>query len=337
MSTKDNISNFFESLEDKKARCLLCAHRCVISNNSKGICKVRENKNGIIISLNKNIFIALNIDPIEKKPLFHFLPGSKSFSVATEGCNFKCLFCQNHEISQIGERKIRGNYVPSAKIVDLAIANDCQSISYTYTEPTIFFETAYEIGVMARDRSLKNVFVTNGYLTKETSKKSKDFLDAANVDLKCFSEEKYKKYCGATLKGVLQGIDYLLEAGVLIEITTLIVPGFNDNREEFRQIAKFIGSRSKEIPWHISRFFPNYKMSDKSPTPLEMLEMAEESGREEGLKYIYKGNVWGEGEDTFCPNCKSVLIQRQGFDILKNVLHNGVCPHCGERIYGIFS
>lgn len=336
MSTKDSASPFYEELEGKKVRCLLCAHKCVIANNSKGICKVRQNKEGILYALNKNIFVALNIDPIEKKPLFHFLPGSRSFSVATEGCNFKCVFCQNYEISQIGEREIRGRFVPSEKVVELAVENNCRSISYTYTEPTVFFETAYETGILARKKGLKNVFVTNGYISREAALKIKDFLDAANVDLKSFSEETYKKYCGATLKGVLEGIDFLLEAGILLEITTLIVPEMNDSEDELKKIAKFIASRSKEIPWHISRFFPNYKMEDRSPTSLESLNLAETLGKEEGLKYIYKGNVWGEGEDTSCPSCKKLLIQRQGFEILKNVVNNGICPHCGEKIYGLF-
>lgn len=336
MFTKDNISPFYEVMEGKKVRCLLCAHRCVISNRSKGICKVRMNKEGILYTLNKNIFVALNIDPIEKKPLFHFFPGSLSFSVATEGCNFKCLFCQNYEISQLGERKIRGKYVHSERIVELAIENNCKSISYTYTEPTIFFETAFEIGLLAREKGLKNVFVTNGYITKETTIKTKEFLDAANVDLKSFSDENYKKYCGASLKGVLAGIDNLLEAGILLEVTTLIIPGMNDNAEELRKIAKFIASRSKDIPWHISRFFPNYKMGNRNPTSIESLNLAESIGKEEGLKYVYKGNVWGEGENTFCPKCNKLLIERRVFEILKNVVNNGICPHCGEKIYGVF-
>jgi pyruvate formate lyase activating enzyme len=336
MSIKDSASPFYEVIEGKKVRCTLCAHRCVISDNSKGICKVRQNKEGAIYTLNKNFFVALNIDPIEKKPLFHFLPGSRSFSIATEGCNFRCLFCQNYDISQIGEREIRGKFVPSEKVVELVIENNCQTISYTYTEPTIFFETAYEVGVLARAIGLKNVFVTNGYLTKESAEKTKDFLDAANVDLKSFSDDTYKKYCGATLKGVLEGIDNLLEAGILLEITTLIIPEMNDSEDELRNIAKFIASRSKDIPWHISRFFPNYKMEDRNPTSLKSLNLAETIGKEEGLNYIYKGNVWGEGEDTFCPSCKKLLIQREGFEILKNVVNNGICPHCGEKIYGFF-
>lgn len=336
MSTNDNKSLFYNTLENHKVQCFLCAHRCTIAEKQRGICKVRENRGGSLFSLNKNFFIALNVDPIEKKPLYHFYPGSKSFSIATEGCNFKCVFCQNYEISQIGKREIRGRFVPSEKIVEFALKNSCRSISYTYTEPVIFFETAYDIGILAKEKNLKNVFVTNGYLTKETSLKAKDFLDAANVDLKSFKEETYRKYCGATLKGVLEGIDSLLEIGVLLEITTLIVPGINDDENELREIARFIASRSKNIPWHISRFFPNFKMEDNNPTPLETLTMAEKIGKAEGLKYVYTGNVWGKKEDTICPECKNILIERDGFEILKNVINNGICPHCGENIYGAF-
>ncbi len=336
MSIKDNKSLFYEVLEDKKVRCLLCAHRCVIPDNQRGICKVRENRGGALFILNKNLFIALNVDPIEKKPLYHFLPGSKSFSVATEGCNFRCVFCQNYEISQIDKREIRGKFIPAEKIVEFAIENSCKSISYTYTEPVIFFETAYDVGVLAKEKGLKNVFVTNGYITKEVSLKAKDFLDAANVDLKSFNKETYRNYCGATLKGVLEGIDNFLEAGVLIEITTLIIPEMNDGASELREIAKFIASRSKDIPWHISRFFPHFKMEDRAPTSLQTLKMVEKIGKEEGLKYVYIGNVWGEGEDTFCPNCNRMLIERQGFEIMRNVIDNGLCPQCGEKIYGYF-
>jgi len=297
---------------------------------------VRENRGGALFILNKNLFIALNVDPIEKKPLYHFLPGSKSFSVATEGCNFRCVFCQNYEISQIDKREIRGKFIPAEKIVEFAIENSCKSISYTYTEPVIFFETAYDVGVLAKEKGLKNVFVTNGYITKEVSLKAKDFLDAANVDLKSFNKETYRNYCGATLKGVLEGIDNFLEAGVLIEITTLIIPEMNDGASELREIAKFIASRSKDIPWHISRFFPHFKMEDRAPTSLQTLKMVEKIGKEEGLKYVYIGNVWGEGEDTFCPNCNRMLIERQGFEIMRNVIDNGLCPQCGEKIYGYF-
>lgn len=336
MSTKDNEASFYEIFDNKKVRCFLCSHRCIISENSKGLCNVRENIDGKLYTLNKNIFIALNIDPIEKKPLFHFLPGSLSFSIATEGCNFKCLFCQNFEISQIGERKIRGKFVPSERIIELAIENNCKSISYTYTEPTIFFETAYEVGLLAREKGIKNVFVTNGYLTKEATTKAKDFLDAANVDLKCFSKDIYTKYCGATLKKVLEGIDNLLEMGIIVEITTLIVPEINEEESQLKEIANFIASRSKDIPWHISRFFPHYKMENKYPTSLKSLDLAEKLGKEAELKYIYKGNVWGEGENTFCPNCNKLLIERKGFEILKNVIDNGNCSYCGTRLYGFF-
>ncbi len=338
MSTKNELfeSPFYEKLDEKKVRCTLCNHRCLIVENKKGICNVRKNVGGKLYSLNKNLFIALNIDPIEKKPLFHFMPGSFSFSIATVGCNFRCLFCQNYEISQIEEREVVGSFFESKEIVEKAVEEGCRSISYTYTEPTIFFETAYEVGVLARDKGLKNIFVTNGYISKEATLKAKDFLDAANVDLKSFKKETYTHYCGATLQGVLEGIDNLLEAGCFIEITTLLVPGVNDGEDELRAIAKFIASRSKEIPWHISRFFPNYKMENCHPTPLPNIEKAFKIGKEEGLEYVYKGNVWGEGENTYCPKCNALLIERRGFEVLRNLVDNGICVSCGRKINGFF-
>lgn len=337
MSTRDELfeSSFCNKEKENRVRCTLCYHKCLISEGKSGICGVRKNIEGKLYALNKNLFTALNVDPIEKKPLFHFLPATFSFSVATEGCNFKCNFCQNSDISQIdGEPK--GRKITSEKIVEMAIENGCASISYTYTEPTIFFETAFEIGVIARESGLKNVFVTNGYITKEATKRAKNFLDASNVDLKCFSENTYKKIMGATLKGVLEGIDNLLEIGCFVEITTLIIPSMNDSDEELKEIAKFISSRSADIPWHISRFFPHYKMEGIAPTPISTLEKASKIGREEGLKYVYIGNVWGKGENTHCPNCGKLLIERMGFEVLKNLVDNGKCFACGEKINGVF-
>lgn len=330
------LSPFYEEKENNRVKCLLCNHYCIISEGKRGLCNVRENINGKLYSLNKNLFIAINIDPIEKKPLYHFYPASKSLSIATMGCNFKCPFCQNYDISQIREKDIRGTYIPSEKIVELALKNQCISISYTYSEPTIFFETAYEIGAIAREKGIKNVFVTNGYLSKETQKKAKEFLDAANIDLKSFKDSTYQRVCGASLNGVLNTIEAFYKEGIVIEITTLIVPGMNDSLEELKDIARFILSLSPEIPWHISRFFPHFKMANVQPTPLNVIDSAYKIGKDVGLKYVYKGNVWGEGENTFCPDCGILLIERMGFEIIRNVLNNNKCPNCSKEIYGVF-
>ncbi|HLE88257.1 MAG TPA: AmmeMemoRadiSam system radical SAM enzyme, partial [Candidatus Brocadiaceae bacterium] len=264
---------FFEKLDDKRVKCNLCRHHCVIEDGKKGICRVRENHGGVLYSLVYRKLISENIDPIEKKPLYHFYPGTTSFSVATVGCNFRCLNCQNYEISQLpkGIGQIVGRDVAPEKIVEDALSHSCKSIAYTYTEPTIFFEYAYEIAKIATQKSLKNVFVTNGYTTREALTTIKPFLHAANVDLKSFSDETYKKLCGARLENVLDCIRSYKEMGIWIEITTLVIPEINDSESELRQIAEFIKSVGPEIPWHVSRFYPRYRLIEKPPTPVDTL------------------------------------------------------------------
>ncbi|MFO0794464.1 MAG: AmmeMemoRadiSam system radical SAM enzyme [Candidatus Brocadiaceae bacterium] len=329
---------FFEKLENKKVRCYLCRHHCIIEDGRKGICRVRENRGGILYSLVYRKLISENIDPIEKKPLFHFYPGSTSFSIATAGCNFKCLNCQNYEISQLPRdfEQILGRDVAPEQIVEDALDNHCMSISYTYTEPTIFFEYAYETAQRATQKNLKNVFVTNGYTTREALSTIKPFLHAANVDLKSFSDETYKKVCGARLEPVLDCIRSYKELGIWIEITTLIIPEINDSKSELRRIAEFIKSVGAEIPWHVSRFYPRYRLMEKPPTPVDTLRMAREIGLEVGLRYVYEGNVPGEGgENTYCYSCKRVLIKRYGYQITENNLVNQRCPSCNAAIDGI--
>ncbi len=329
---------FFEKLENKKVRCYLCRHRCVIEDGKKGICRVRENHDGILYSLVYKKLISDNVDPIEKKPLYHFFPGSTAFSVATAGCNFRCLNCQNYEISQLpkGQELIVGRDVAPEKIVDDALHYQCKSIAYTYTEPTIFFEYAYEIAKIAFQKSIKNVFVTNGYTTREALTAIKPYLHAANVDLKTFSDETYKKLCGARLEHVLDCIRSYKELGIWIEITTLIIPGINDSAYELRQIAEFIRSVGPEIPWHVSRFYPKYRLIDKPQTPVDTLRMAREIGFEAGLRYVYEGNIPGEGgENTYCYTCKKVIIKRYGYQIIENNIVESRCPACDAAIDGI--
>ena len=329
---------FFEKLDDKRVKCNLCRHHCVIEDGKKGICRVRENHGGVLYSLVYRKLISENIDPIEKKPLYHFYPGTTSFSVATVGCNFRCLNCQNYEISQLpkGIGQIVGRDVAPEKIVEDALSHSCKSIAYTYTEPTIFFEYAYEIAKIATQKSLKNVFVTNGYTTREALTTIKPFLHAANVDLKSFSKETYKKLCGARLENVLDCIRSYKEMGIWIEITTLVIPEINDSESELRQIAEFIKSVGPEIPWHVSRFYPRYRLIEKPPTPVDTLRMAREIGLEVGLRYVYEGNVPGEGgENTYCYTCKKVLIKRYGYQIIENNIVNLKCPECNTTIDGI--
>jgi len=329
---------FFEKLDDKRVKCNLCRHHCVIEDGKKGICRVRENHGGVLYSLVYRKLISENIDPIEKKPLYHFYPGTTSFSVATVGCNFRCLNCQNYEISQLpkGIGQIVGRDVAPEKIVEDALSHSCKSIAYTYTEPTIFFEYAYEIAKIATQKSLKNVFVTNGYTTREALTTIKPFLHAANVDLKSFSDETYKKLCGARLENVLDCIRSYKEMGIWIEITTLVIPEINDSESELRQIAEFIKSVGPEIPWHVSRFYPRYRLIEKPPTPVDTLRIAREIGLEVGLRYVYEGNVPGEGgENTYCYKCKKVLIKRYGYQIIENNIVNLKCPECNTTIDGI--
>jgi pyruvate formate lyase activating enzyme len=330
---------FQEAREEKKVQCSLCSHRCIITPGKRGICAVRENQNGILYSLVYDKVIARNIDPIEKKPLFHFQPGSLSYSIATPGCNFRCKHCQNADISQLPQDRqgmVLGEEATPTSIVDAASRHRCTSISYTYTEPTIFFELAYDTAKIAAATGLKNVFVTNGYITPEALKEIRPYLHAANIDLKGYSDDFYRKICGAKLQPVLDAIRLYKELGIWIEITTLVIPGHNDSDEQLKGIAQFIKSVGEEVPWHVSRFHPTYKLTDKPRTPVETLKRAHQIGRDAGLRYVYEGNVPGEGEETFCWNCKRSLIKRIGFSVQTNVLQEGKCLYCGSKIDGVW-
>ena len=330
---------FQEPKEGKKVLCGLCSHRCLIAPGHRGICAVRENRDGTLVSLVYDRIIARNIDPIEKKPLFHFLPGSLSYSVATPGCNFRCKHCQNADISQLP--RDRGGMVPGepaspAEIVEAAQRRHCASISYTYTEPTIFFELAYDTAKLARKAGLKNVFVTNGYITPEALREISPFLDAANIDLKGFSDDFYKKVCGARLQPVLDSIRLYKELGIWIEITTLVIPGHNDSENELRQIAQFVRSVGVDVPWHVSRFHPTYQLMDQPVTPVKTLERARQIGLDAGLRYVYEGNIPGEGEETLCWSCGKTLVKRYGFSVEENHVKDGKCGYCGAKMDGVW-
>ncbi|OGP54370.1 MAG: AmmeMemoRadiSam system radical SAM enzyme [Deltaproteobacteria bacterium RBG_13_52_11] len=329
----------YEKQSGGKVRCLLCNHYCLITDGKRGLCCVRENNDGTLYSLVYEKLISASVDPIEKKPFFHFLPGSKAFSIATVGCNFRCLHCQNHEISQLPKDRegITGEKVSCEEIVAMALKYNCASISYTYTEPTIFFEYAYDTAKIAHKKGIKNTFVTNGYMTVEALDMIAPYLDGANVDIKSFSEKFYKTVCSAKLRPVLEGIKKMKDLGIWVEITTLIIPTLNDSEEELREVARFVLSVSPEIPWHVSAFYPTYQMLDKPRTPLEIIRQAREIGLKEGLKYVYSGNIPGdEGEDTSCYHCKNVLIRRWGYQISENSITEGKCPHCGTPIDGVW-
>jgi pyruvate formate lyase activating enzyme len=330
----------WEPLEDNKVKCNLCNHRCVIKDGRRGKCSVRENRSGVLNTLVYGKIIAHHIDPIEKKPLFHFLPGSLSYSIATVGCNFKCLFCQNADIAQMPtDRKgmIMGEPSSPEEIVAAAQRGNCQSISYTYTEPTIFFELAYETAKLASNKGIRNVFVTNGYMTAGALQMINPYLDAANVDLKAFNDKYYKELCGARLAHVKETLKLMKSLGIFVEVTTLVVPELNDDPGELKKLASFLAeSLGPDTPWHISRFHPTYKLTDRPPTPPETLIAAREIGLNAGLKYVYTGNLPGDtGENTFCYSCGKVLIDRWGFQINKYLIEDSRCKYCGAQIDGV--
>ncbi len=332
-------ARLYQKLEDGKVQCNLCAHRCRIAPGKLGVCMVRENRNGTLYTLVYGKVISQAADPVEKKPLFHFYPGTVAFSIATVGCNFRCQFCQNWEISQMprDEGRIIGGDIPPEVIVRNAKRYGSRSIAYTYTEPTIFFEYAYDTAVLAHQEGLANIYVTNGYMTPEMLEAFHPYLDAANVDLKAGKDEFYRQYCGARLQPVLDSLKKMKSMGIWVEVTTLIIPGLNDSEDELRTIAEFIVNElGPETPWHVSRFHPHYRMLDRPPTPVATLHRAREIGLKAGLRYVYEGNVPGsEGENTYCYNCGSLLIRRFGFSILEYRITGGRCYKCGASIDGV--
>jgi len=330
---------FWDKAGEGRVRCGLCRFACLIAPGKRGHCGVRENLDGVLYTLVYGKAIAEHVDPIEKKPLFHFHPGSHSYSVATVGCNFRCRHCQNWQISQWPHQRptIPGSELPPEAIVAAARRSGCQSISYTYTEPTVFFEYAYDTAVLARQSGLKNVFVTNGYTTTAALEAVAPYLDAANVDLKGFSEHFYHTVAGASLAGVLACLQDYRRLGIWLEVTTLVIPGMNDDSDELRRLAEFIaGTLGREVPWHISAFHPDYQMLDRPATPPQTLYHAAQIGRDAGLQYVYLGNLYGAGgEDTLCPHCGAPAIRRQGFRLLAQDVVNGCCRACGGAIAGV--
>ncbi|TLM68853.1 MAG: AmmeMemoRadiSam system radical SAM enzyme [Deltaproteobacteria bacterium] len=330
---------FWEKAGDGRVRCGLCRFSCLIAPARRGRCGVRENVDGTLYALTYGKVVAEHVDPIEKKPLFHFHPGSRSYSLATVGCNFRCLHCQNFEISQWPHERdgIPGDDRPPQAIVDAARRSDCLSIAYTYTEPTIYFEYAYDAAVLARRNGVQNVFVTNGYTTTAALETIAPYLDAANVDLKAFSERFYREVTGATLAGVLDTLRDYRRLGIWLEVTTLVIPGWNDEPDELQQLAGFIARElGREVPWHVSAFYPTYRMLDRPRTPAATLERAAAIGREAGLQYVYVGNLpVPGGEDTRCPHCGAVVIRREGFRLQTLEVQDGSCRLCGGAVAGV--
>ncbi|MCX5669291.1 MAG: AmmeMemoRadiSam system radical SAM enzyme [Candidatus Omnitrophica bacterium] len=349
-------AGLYTRLDNRWVQCQLCAHSCKIPESKFGFCGVRQNISGILYTHNYAKLVAANVDPVEKKPLYHFLPGTSTFSIASAGCNFRCGFCQNWEISQFDPRSLMlagtsldkrskgfdfinqypGDDFSADKVVKLAQQFNCRSIAYTYTEPTIYFEFALETAKLAKEAGLRNIFVTNGYMSREAISLLVPYLDAVNIDLKFFKESSYQRICSASLGPVLDSIQLLNAAGVWIEITTLIIPGQNDTPEELRAMAKFIAAINKDIPWHLSRFHADYKFKDYAPTPERTLKLAYDLGINQGLHYVYVGNFGAWGQDTLCSSCRKLLIKREGFQILESHLAKNSCVFCQTALPGVF-
>lgn len=344
-------AGFWKRLEDKgeggrRVQCRLCSHFCVIDEGSRGLCAVRENRGGVLFSLVDGLPAAVSVDPIEKKPLFHFLPGTGAFSLGTMGCDLSCSFCQNADLSQAPRqgRPVAGRKATAGELVEAALAAGAKSIAYTYSEPTVFLEFAMETARLATARGLKNILVTNGFMSPEAldacGQASTGPFQAANVDLKSFSDAFYRERCGARLDPVLQNLAHMRKLGWWIEVTTLVIPGLNDGDAELAGIAGFIADElGPNTPWHLSRFHPSHRLTDRPVTPTETLLSAREIGLLSGLRYVYIGNATGPGfGDTFCPACHGLVIGREGFETrVVGLLEDGRCSACGKPIPGVWS
>lgn len=330
----------WERLQGQAVRCRLCAHRCHIRPGKLGICGVRVNIEGELHTRVYGMLTSLAVDPIEKKPLFHFFPGERALSVATVGCNFGCKHCQNYEISQWprdrpADEPVPGRFVAPEEVVRAALESGSRVIAYTYTEPTVFIEHALDVARLATGRGLQNVFVTNGYMTEEAVELVAPYLHGANVDLKGLDDRMLRREVKASSAPVRRTISDLWRRGVWVEVTTLVIPGSNDDDAQLRGIAQFIAGVDRDIPWHVSRFHPAYRTLDRPPTPAATLERAIRIGEAAGLRYVYSGNLWlPGGEDTRCPGCGTVVIERRGFSLGRLQLEGGRCRGCGQVIAG---
>ena len=319
-------------------QCELCPKLCVVEPGQSGDCRVRVNIDGVLTSVVYGFPCSMHIDPMEKKPLFHFMPGSRILSLATVGCNLHCLNCQNWEISQADPEESTAAHCPPEKLIELAKNYSCPSIAYTYTDPVVYYEYTYDSAKLARQANIKNVLVTAGYISPEPWKQLLKYVDAANIDLKGMTEEFYREFCSATLKPVLDGLVLARASGILLEITNLIIPTLNDKPSQIRQLVKWIRANlGSDTPVHFSRFFPRYKMRNLPATSSETLDTARKIALDEGLHFVYIGNIQSaEGQNTYCPNCRNLLIERSGYLILQNRLEKGGCPKCQSEIYGVW-
>jgi len=329
---------FYQKLENKTVQCQLCPRRCTIPDGRRGFCGVRENRAGTLYTLSYAKPVAMHIDPIEKKPLFHFLPSTTAFSIATAGCNLRCKFCQNWEISQAKPEDIDYVYIEPQDLVKKAKESGSPALAYTYTEPTIFYEYMLETAKLAKSEGIKNIMHSNGYINEEPLRQLAKYLDGANIDLKGFTDDYYSKMTEGTLEPVLKALKILKEEGVHVEITNLVLSGYNDDEGSIIKMCLWIKENlGPDTPLHFSRFFPMYKLVSLNPTPIETLEKARKIALDCGLKYVYIGNLAGHpAENTYCPKCKKILIERRGYFIMQNNVEDGKCKFCGEKIAGVW-
>ncbi len=330
---------FYQKLDNQMVQCQLCPRRCVIAPGKRGFCRVRENRNGVLYSLVYSRPCAVHIDPIEKKPLFHFLPASSAFSIATVGCNLKCVFCQNWLISQASPEERDYTYLEPQDVVNMAKQASSPTIAYTYTEPVIFYEYMLDIAKLAKAQGIRNIMHSAGHINEEPLRQLCKYLDAANIDLKGFSQKFYGEMTLGNLNSVLNTLKILKQEGVWIEITNLLIPGYNDDDESIIKMCLWIiENLGRDVPVHFSRFYPMYKLLSLNATPVTTLERARGIARDCGLKYVYIGNIPGHrGENTFCPNCSNIVIKRSGYTVLEiNLNKQGRCKFCGEKINGVW-
>lgn len=329
-------ASFYNKLNNKKVQCTLCPHNCILKEGEVGICNVRENTEGVLISQNYGVVSSMGFDPIEKKPLYHFYPGTSILSVGSFGCNLQCEFCQNWQISQTGVKKSLSEerLYSSEKIIELALSKeDNTGIAYTYNEPTVFFEFMIDTAKLAKNRGLKNVMVSNGYINQNPLNKLNNFIDAYSIDLKGFNNNFFKKYTKSTLNPVKESLINIVASGKHLEITNLVIPTLNDNENEFEEMVKWISiNLGKEIVLHISRYYPTYKLNIKATSIEKMVKLKDIA--EKYLSYVYLGNVaMPEGNNTYCPSCNELLIKRSGYSIsLSSITDKGYCKKCGKQI-----
>lgn len=338
LDKNSRLASYQEMLPDKAVRCLLCPHQCLLQEGKLGICLTRLNRDGNLYSLAYGNPCSVSVDPIEKKPLFHFFPGTKIYSLATAGCNFRCLNCQNWQISQASPQSAGHYDLLPEDLIKEALRHGTNSIAFTYTEPTVFYEYMYDTAMAAHEKGLKTVLISNGFINEKPLLDLCPTLDAANIDLKCFDDAIYHRLTGGRLQPVLDTLKTLKEQGVWLEITNLLIPGYSDSTEMIQRMCDWLVEKGFEnTPIHFSRFFPTFQLPEVPPTPESILQKAAQIAGKAGMNYVYIGNHQGlQGENTSCPACNQLLIERTGFVVRKNLMHEGCCGFCGEKIAGVW-